>query len=237
VDTGPGLYFHNTDVDSRRLQEAFFSSASSDSLKDLPKKRSKKPLIWLITTPIVLIALFTTYIVFSYDFVFIPKTPLPTNAIELLNKPDLLSISAIGSQSIKTAKSSLHIPLTRSEKTGLALNFKKNLNLNTHDIVLTVQNNLSPTLMQVAIKDALFYSNIKQPERIVIDKTESNSLFTIPLNLSENISSKVNLSKVQQIKLFFQVYDGSAKKLFVPADPHERQIITIKNILLVKKEG
>ena len=236
MDTGPGLYFHDTDVDSRRLREAFFSPVSSDPSKNFPKK-NKKTLSFLIAIPIILTVILATYIGFSYDLVFLPKTPLPQKALQLLNKPDILSVSSIGHNPIKTTKSSLHIPIVRGEKTGLELNFKKPVNLNTHDIVLTVRNNSSAILMQIAAKDYFFYSNIKQPVRIVIDKTQNNSLFVIPLNLSENISSKVNSSTIQQIKFFFSPYDTSPEKTLISVNSYKKHMLIIKDILLVKKEG
>jgi hypothetical protein len=238
VDTGPGVYLNNSDIDSRRLQEAFFSPVSSEQPTVLPKKTYKKVGFWFLILPLALLVGLGIEAGRSYEFLILPKTINSEKPLQLLSDSNIASFAILGQgrRSAKINKSFLTLPLDNEKASGFEINFKTPVNLNSHDILLVLRNNSYPVLVSAIIKDSSFYSTANQPERIVVDPTEKELLAKVIFDLSREDLSKVNPSQVKQIKFHFKPYSSLQSKINIPVDSYKNQMIIVKEIALIKKE-
>ncbi|MBN3040711.1 MAG: hypothetical protein JW867_06250 [Candidatus Omnitrophica bacterium] len=230
MNKGPGSFFDYVDVDSKRLQEAFFSTASS-------KKTGKKK-IFFIFIPVG-IAIIISLFLLNFELVFIPKSSQEVSSQhDLIETNQFSSIVPINQDKdlFKKTSSSVFLLIPEADKTGVAFNFNKEQNLYANNLNLWIKNATEPLSIDVIVKDANFFSNVRLPVQVKIDSQNSGSFIKIPLPLDTNKINKVNLSRIKQIKVFFSRPDPEADDIKVITSDWRKKWLIIKDITLSKKE-
>ena len=219
-------------LDSQRLQQAFFSPPKKQVS---PKKRSLfLPLLALLILTLVLF-------LFNYEFILIPRLYLAPskNVASLLPKDNLSSVKFLGTNKelIQTKGSMTYLPIPNQEILGIKLDFEKPLNLKENQLFLSIKKSATPLIVKVIAKDNKFFSNIKTPVMISLDKRSISSFIEVPVYFQYKDSPNINFSKISQIKIYFQ----KAAEKNEPATMannisfRERNWVLIKDIAVVKK--
>lgn len=212
-------------LDSQRLKETFFSS------KPQEKKKSKRPSIFFVVILItaMIIALGSLLFYRNYEFILIPRPALSVkpDTPSLLDKEILSSLVFLGQNNDPLLVKPWCIQLETGgvSKTGIRINLKKPINLRTHSLYLIAKKIPSSSQIGVVLRDARFFSNWRQPYTMEVNAQEQ-SVIKIPLGYDETALGNINLSRINQISLYFYplTYSDSIEQ------------IIIKDIVLMEKE-
>ena len=222
-------------LDNQRLQDAFFTPEKK------PVKPKKKKILFLPVIS-VLVALLLFFI-FKYDFVLVPRSSLPkaNQNPSLFSKNLLLSTSFIGQDKklMRVKKSLVYLVVPEKQKVGIKLDLKKPIDLNHNLLIFWMEKSKATFNMEVVAKDTRFFSNAREPLKIMIDKKDNSSYNKIPVQFPNTASSNVNFAKINQIKVYF--YQPAQKDKIISSDKalqfKGNNWILIKDIDLEAKEG
>jgi hypothetical protein len=209
-------------LDSQRIENTFFIPQR--------KKLFSKKLIFLVF-PIFLL-LFIFFFLSKYEFLIIPRINYNTHKNDIsLIKDGIASINFLNKNSplIKKKKSFIYLPIPYKEKIGISFDFKKPIDLTKSYLYLILEKIESPFKIDVIVRDWRFFSNSLNPLIIEFNKTKSFPK-RILINLENSSLQNTNLSKINQIKLYF--YYPKEEKII----SEDKGNILIKDIILVKKE-
>ncbi|UCG34584.1 MAG: hypothetical protein JSW17_03530 [Candidatus Omnitrophota bacterium] len=216
-------------LDSQRLKETFFSSKPQQ--EEEKKKKSKRPSIFFVMILVValLIAVFSLLFYRNYEFILIPRPALNAkpDIPSVLDEEILSSLVFLGQNSKPLLAKPWCIQLETGgvTKTGIRINLKRPVNLRTHSLYLIAKKIPSSSKIGIVLRDARFFSNWRQPCTIEINAQEQ-SVIKIPLSYEEAALKNINLSRINQISLYFYPLTYS--------DATEQ--IVIKDIVLMEKE-
>jgi hypothetical protein len=221
-------------LDNQRLQETFFTPEKK------PVKPKKKKIIFLPVISILVVLLL--FFIFNYDLVLVPRSNLLTaNQTPSLFSKDLLSsVSFIGGDKklMRAKKSLVYLIVPEGQKVGVKFDLKKPIDLNTNQLLLWVEKAKVPFNMEVVARDKRFFSNAREPLKIIMDKKDNSSYNKIPIQFQSAASSNVNFAKINQIKMYF--YQPIKKEESISSDKaiqfKEKNWILIKDIDLEAKE-
>ncbi|UCD15102.1 MAG: hypothetical protein JSV34_05110 [Candidatus Omnitrophota bacterium] len=181
-------------LDSQRLKDTFFSSPS--------KKIPKKYFIFILFTILSLIIII--FLSINYDVIIIRRRTITDKANSLIRNKDLASIHCLNTGNSLPDKngSFIHLPLPIQEKTGIKINLKKLINLNTNHLILCLKTSTAPLKIGFVIKDIYCHSNSLNPMILDIKKAKRVSM-QIPIKFKDTFVQNTKLSKINQINIYF----------------------------------
>lgn len=207
-------------LDSQRLKDTFFAPQK----KKTPSKEII--LITLIATTILTIIFF----ILEYELIVIPRknTTFKKNSISLLHSDTVASVTFLekNNQPRKTRNMPIYITMPLRDETGIRINLAKPINLADHYLFLYLKRQDTPLSMKIVLRDTRFYSNSLQPVQIDAANNHTQSYAEIPVRIKKGHLQNVNLSKINQIHLYFY-----------PHDNRKMNWLFIKDIIIVKKLG
>ena len=137
----------------------------------------------------------------------------------------------------KITSSTISLVIPREEKIGVVFNLAKPRNLNSNTLVFAIQNTAAPLAMEVIVKDVYFHSIATNPVRLQLQTSKDASLTTIPVSFVPEQISRIDLSQIKQIKVFFHYDNASLQQTDIPLRVWKKQWVIIKDVLLVEKEA
>lgn len=213
-------------LDSQRLKDTFFSP---------PKKRKKKKThhkkIFLIPTFIFTVAalVLVTLFFLKYEFMVVARQriDLDKTGVSLLRTDNLSELSFLGKdkQLMREGQSFIYLSIPPKEKVGIALDFKKPIDLASGTIFLHLKRPDTPLRIEVTVRDNRFFSNSITPLLVEIDNKKGAEYINVPIDFKDANTQNANLTQVNQIKLHF-----------FHKDQENINRTLIKNIILAKKE-
>ena len=211
-------------LDSQRLKKTFFSSEPK-------KKKSRRPSVFfaviLVLALLVTVGALLFYL--NYEFILIPRPTLSAkpDIPSVMSENMLSSVVLLGKNGGRLEGKPPYIQLeTRGgQRTGVQIKLKKPINLRTHALYLIAKRIPSDSTIGIILRDTRFFSNWRQPYTIKVD-AQDKSVIKIPLSYEELALKNINLSRVNQISLYFYPlsYDETIDR------------IIIKDIVIMEKE-
>ncbi len=229
------MYFNLPETDSQRLQETFFSKSPLEPQARQPRRPKKTGLIIFAC---ICAGLSLSYLFLNYDFLFIPRSLLVQPEQEdLLSGSNLASASVIGheKQLLKRGRSALYLVLSHNQPMGVTIDFRRPQNLSRNSLLLFLRKEQLPLAMDVVVKDTNHYSNALKPAHITLDGFKNTPVLKISLSFDNRLWPKVNLSKIQQIKVTFKKLPSPENQMLSIGSGLRNDMIIIKDITLVKK--
>lgn len=219
-------------TDMQRLREAFFSTPK----KELPaKKKFSNPRFYTIAG--LGLILITTAFLIKYDIFIIARQNIEKekNSVSLLTEKMLAGVDFLDRKTSITKKpSSIYLPLFGQKKVGVKIDLAKPVDLNNNYLWVYIKKSETPMKLNIVTRDIHFFSNALTPLVIDMNEKDNSSYLRIPL-IPENFSSpKVNLTQVNQIRLYFNTQQTSPDKSRNPFS-YEKNWVLIKDLVLIKK--
>jgi len=220
-------------LDSKRLEETFFAPP-----KKQPRPKKKK-IILLTIIPILVVLLL--FFIFNYEFILIPRSSLETmkENPSLFARGFISSVSFIGQDKklMRTKGSLVYLTIPQGQRVGAKFDFKKPINLNRNQILFWIKKSDAPLIMEAISRDTRFFSNAREPLKIIIDKKDDSSYNKVPIQFQSSASPNVNFTKINQIKVYFyQLKTNKESNLAKPVvSAGRKNWILIKDIDLKSK--
>lgn len=212
------------DLDSQRLKDTFFSTPGKSSPK-------KSLFFWAITAlTIVIFSVGVFTFVSKYEFLIAPRTDIEweKNSTSLL-RSQTPSVSFLGKNKLllKRKGSSVYLKIVSGKKIGIKIDFKDPINLNSHFLFLYLKMENHPLGIDVVTRDTRFFSNSLNPLTIEVMSEKKAGYTKIPITFANASPGNTNLSRINQIRLFF--YPKDEERIF-----NAKGWILIKDLVLVK---
>ena len=212
------------DLDSQRLKDTFFSTPGKSSPK-------KSLFFWAITAlTIVIFSVGVFAFVSKYEFLITPRTDIEweKNSTSLLHS-QTPSVSFLGKNKLLMKKkgSSVYLKIVSGKKIGVQIDLKNPINLTSHFLFLYLKMENHPLGIDAVAKDVRFFSNSLNPLTIEVVGGKKAGYIKIPIVFKNTSLGNTNLSRINQIRLFF--YPKDEKTI-----SNTKGWILIKDLALVK---
>ncbi len=207
--------------DTVRLKNSFFSQ-TIDS--EIPKKTKKKfNLLFLLLFVFVAIVLF---VLANFQIAILPKQNLNVSKTSLLKDAGNSSITLNDPwDNSRITKNVIFLDIPENTKSGVNINFKTPINLDTSRIVLILKNPLNTISLEVVARDQNYRSNARDPLKIsVAPAVNKTNYIKVPVHYNKITFPRLKINTINQIRLIF----SENKKGSEP--------IIINDIILEKKE-
>ncbi len=225
-----GFNFPYLDVDSRRIQQAFFTQPAK-------KRKSKnKMLLWLIPSVVLVLAI-TLYFFLTFEFIFISKSDFKSpDSRGLLNNQNISSIRLTNPDKsfMRVINSSVYLNFAQEEGVALEINFKNPQNISNSDLSLLIKNIYPSFDMNLIFKDEDFFSNAQNPKQVKID-SDKRYFLKIPVILDAGAYEKINFKRIKQIRVLLAKSETSDNKPKALTLSKQKKWIIIKDFILEKK--
>ena len=210
--------------DSKRLEKSFFSKPAQKSSK---KNKPEHKILIAIIPVVILIIIAATAFLMNFSIIIIPqhKEIAASDAVDLLHDNTLSTAKLINPQfAAKITDSAVYIDLPFNKKSGFSLKMKNKLDISNSVLNLVLRKPQQALKLFIILRDTKFFSNSSNPLEIEINEgSESKGYLTVPIKLTDRISSPVGLKRINQIRFIFH----QEKKDFFP--------IFVKNVFLEKR--
>lgn len=224
-----------TYTDSERLKEAFFSPPKK-------KKADFATIKKIVLSFLVLILIAASSFLFlKYELIVVSKGPVNDNppGMSLLNNASLSSFKLFKDSNLTPEETTLplNIAFANQEKATMIIDLTTPLNLKEDNLFLYLKKDDIPLNMEIIARDRRFFSNSLKPLVIKVDaKSPFIGTLKIPINLEGKNMQNVNLSQINQLKLYFSIpkEEKINKESVVP---QQTEWIVIKDLVITKKEG
>ncbi|MBU1122613.1 MAG: hypothetical protein ABIH71_00485 [Candidatus Omnitrophota bacterium] len=203
-------------LDSQRLKDTFFSP---------PRKKTFSKRVVFTTLTVIFLSIITILLMFNYAIILIPRKNISKNTFSLIKNKKLASVYALTKDTNLLAKRGpfLHLIIPPQEKNGIQVNLKKSINLNTNTLNLSLKKPPGTIKIGLIIKDVFYHSNARAP--FIIDIADNHCPLTqIPIAFTSNLIKNTNLSKIDQITVYFYRQDTAQESWALISD-----LVLVKN--------